>query len=48
MCVIATQREDGTWRKPVKVRPGYVAPEMMKKYVAPHKVIQFLTQFHVL
>ena len=25
----ATQREDGSWRKPVKIRPGFKPPELV-------------------
>jgi len=33
----ATQRKDGTWRKEVKIRPGYKNLEEMPKYMAPKK-----------
>ncbi|KAM3139334.1 hypothetical protein pb186bvf_008554 [Paramecium bursaria] len=32
-----TQRPDGTFRKDIKVKPGYKNDEMIKKYVIPQK-----------
>lgn len=32
---LGTQRADGTWRKEIKIKPGYINPDNVKKYVAP-------------
>ncbi|KYQ93284.1 protein kinase [Tieghemostelium lacteum] len=32
-----TQRPDGTWRKEIKIKPGYTPPDQIKKYVVPMK-----------
>ena len=42
--IIASQRSDGTWRKEVKIKPGYRPPEEVPVYKAPFKKVIISTE----